>query len=191
MIKMKRNYTSFTDINLEADSKIISQQVLCILIGPAAVIIKKRFLDLKNKLKSAYASILKGRRYSMFASCLEPDVSILLNVSLHDIFLQKVPDFFAEEYFLLNFDWISELIAFMYFFPGLESGPVKHLVICDKGAHHRFEKSSIEHECGFVKEIRHGLKLRDQFIIISVKIYLHEMLIFKTPNKTKCDPMTV
>ena len=91
----------------------------------------------------------------MFASGLEPNITIGLNFALHNVFLEEVSDLLTEEYFLLNIDGIPKVFTFLDFVSGLDSEFVKHLVVTNKGAHHGFEKASIEHESGFVDEGGH------------------------------------
>ncbi len=82
----------------------------------------------------------------MLASGLESDVTIGLEGTLHDIFLEEVSDLFAKKYFFLNIDWISEVFTLLDFVSGLNSEFMKHLVVTDEGAHHGFKKAAIEHE---------------------------------------------
>ena len=91
----------------------------------------------------------------MLASGLEPDVTVGLEGALHDVFLEEVSDLLAEEYFFLNINGVSEVFAFLDFVSGLDSEFVKHLVVADEGAHHGFEKATIEHESWFVNEGGH------------------------------------
>lgn len=81
----------------------------------------------------------------MFTSRFESDITRRLYGALHDIFFKKIPDFLAEENFLLNVDWICKLAAFSDFFSGLNSHFMEHLIISNEGTHHGFKKSAIEH----------------------------------------------
>ncbi len=81
----------------------------------------------------------------MFASGLESDITAGLDGALHDIFLEEIPDLFAEKYFFLNIDGISEGLALLNFGSGFDSKLMEHLIVSDKSTHHGFEKSSIEH----------------------------------------------
>ena len=89
----------------------------------------------------------------MFASGLESNVTAGLNVTLHDIFLQKIPDLLAKKYFLLYVDGIPQAIALLNFLSGLESHFMEHFVVSYKGAHHGLDKPSVEHERGLMNEV--------------------------------------
>jgi hypothetical protein len=91
----------------------------------------------------------------MLASGLESYVTVGLEGTLHDIFLEKVSDLFAIKYFFLNIDWVSEVFTLLNFVSGLDSKFVKHLVVTDEGTHHGFKKAAIEHESRLMDEGGH------------------------------------
>lgn len=81
----------------------------------------------------------------MFWSGFESNIAILLNLSLHDVFLEEIPHFLTKEYFLLDFDMVSEGMTLLYFLSGLQSSPMKHLIVPNEGSHHGLKNPSIEH----------------------------------------------
>ena len=103
----------------------------------------------------------------MLTSGLKSDITVGLDLALHDIFRQEISDFFSKEYFLLNIDGVSEIFALLDFVSGLDSEFVKHLIVTNKGAHHSFEESAIEHKSRFVNEVGH-FNYQCQFIINSL-----------------------
>jgi uncharacterized protein YqjF (DUF2071 family) len=75
-----------------------------------------------------------------------------LEVALHHVDLQEVPNLLSEENLLLYLYGVTQQGAFRNFFTGLDAALVKHVVVTREGLHHALQQPAVEHERGFVDE---------------------------------------
>jgi hypothetical protein len=90
------------------------------------------------------APVFDTRADCMLLACFETIVTCLLYTTLHKIDLQEIPYFLPEEYFVLNFYWISQLSILHNLLSSLDAALVKNSIVTLKYFHHCFEEPSIE-----------------------------------------------